>query len=251
MANRLALCTMMTLLVTACSSGAVLRRGGLQVHTFVHDSTNAHLVARDGNLVLIDSGYAENADDLAQDIRAAGFDPASLKAVILTHGHADHAGGARYFQEHFRVPVYAGAGDARMLAAGKNEPLCPTGLLGHLRKPLDKRGHYQSTVADTQVSDSMSLRELAGMDGKIVPLAGHTRGSLAVVIEDVAFVGDLFRGALVGSGAATHLYMCDVADNKKDTQQLLETYAPNAKVFFVGHFGPVSRERVLDHVAEM
>jgi glyoxylase-like metal-dependent hydrolase (beta-lactamase superfamily II) len=74
-----------------------------------------------------------------------------------------------------------------------------------------------------------------------VPLPGHTRGSLVVVIGSAAFVGDLFRGAVVGSSAETHFYMCDLDDNQRDIRWLLDTF-PNATVFFTGHSGPVSRE---------
>ena len=51
----------------------------------------------------------------------------------------------------------------------------------------------------------------------------------------------------VGAGAATHLYMCDLEGNKRDVARLLGEIAPGATRFFVGHFGPVSRDDVADH----
>jgi glyoxylase-like metal-dependent hydrolase (beta-lactamase superfamily II) len=63
----------------------------------------------------------------------------------------------------------------------------------------------------------------------------------------VVFVGDLLRGSVVGSGAETHLYMCDLEANKRDIANLLTVEAPAATLVFPGHFGPVTRESVMDH----
>jgi glyoxylase-like metal-dependent hydrolase (beta-lactamase superfamily II) len=170
-----------------------------------------------------------------------------VKTIVLTHGHADHAGAARHFQARFHARVLAGAGDEGMLSTGKNEPLCPTGLLGRTRRAEDEGATYTPFHADVAVTEPMDLATLSGVPGRIVPLPGHTRGSLVVLAGDAAFVGDLFRGALVGSGAATHLYMCDLEGNKRDVARLLNALAPGATRFFVGHFGPVSRADVASH----
>lgn len=49
------------------------------------------LVGQDG-LALIDVGSAATVDQLLAGIRAAGFDPADVTKLILTHVHLDHAG---------------------------------------------------------------------------------------------------------------------------------------------------------------
>ena len=79
---------------------------------------------------------------------------------------------------------------------------------------------------------------------KVIHLAGHTSGSLIIVVGDVVLVGDLLRGSIVGSGAETHFYQCDLELNRKNVQRVLAELAPGAQLFFVGHFGPVSREAV-------
>ena len=99
--------------------------------------------------------------------------------------------------------------------------------------------------ADVLVDAPFPLAELTGIDAVVLPVPGHTSGSLIVKIAGAAFVGDLFRGSLVGGGAATHLYMCDVAQNRRDIQHVVKDLAPDAATFFVGHFGPVSRDAVV------
>ncbi|MDI1480158.1 MBL fold metallo-hydrolase [Polyangium sp. y55x31] len=236
------------LLLSACSSThQTSAQSGLDVHTFTHDSINTHLLVANGAMVMVDPGYEKNAPVLEQDLRDAGFDPAMAKTIVLTHGHADHAGAARHFQARFQARVVAGKGDEGMLGTGKNEPLCPTGFLGRFRHTEDEGATYTPFHADIAVTEPVDLASLSGVPGRIVPLPGHTKGSLVVLAGDAAFVGDLFRGSLVGSGAATHLYMCDLESNQRDVARLLNELAPDAKRYFVGHFGPVAREDVADH----
>ena len=236
------------LLLSACASThQISEQSGLAVHTFTHDSINTHLLVANGAMVMVDPGYEKNAPVLEKELRDAGLDPAMVKTIVVTHGHADHAGAARHFQARFQARVVAGKQDEGMLSTGKNERLCPTGFLGRWRHTEDEGATYTPFHADVDVTEPVDLASLSGVPGRIVPLPGHTRGSLVVLAGDAAFVGDLFRGSLVGSGAATHLYMCDLEGNKKDIARLLNELAPDAKRFFVGHFGPVAREDVADY----
>lgn len=236
-------------LFTGCTAASrVTRPGGLEIVTIAFESTNAHLVVQDGKAVLFDSGYETNAPKLEAALREAGIDPATqLKAIVVSHGHADHAGGARHFQTMFKVPVIVGSGDEAMFASGKNEPLCPVGLIANLRVKQDQEATYTGGTPEVIVKDSLSLRELTGLDAKVTLLPGHTRGSIILTVGDIALVGDLLRGDIVGFGAETHFFMCDLEGNKRDIDRVLSELAPRAKVIFVGHFGPVSPQDVRQH----
>ena len=145
----------------------------------------------------------------------------------------------------FGTRIVAGRGDADLLRTGRNDPLCPTDDRARNRLENDQAASYTPFEADVFVEQKMSLPEVAGIPGHIAVLPEHTEGSLVVVVGTMALVGDLFRGSIIGSSAKTHFYMCDLDDNRDDIRTVLDQIAPDAKLFFTGHFGPVERRKVV------
>ncbi len=76
---------------------SLLARMFLQSTPGVQTAVNAFLVHTGSNLVLIDAGAAKafgpTLGVILDNIRAAGYDPAQIDTVLLTHLHADHAAG--------------------------------------------------------------------------------------------------------------------------------------------------------------
>ena len=253
LSGRAAMAVCLLLALGCASSLTRTDTRSLVVHSIGADYANVHLVRGPAGVFLIDAGTAEAAPALAARIAELGIDLASIGALILTHGHADHAGGARYFRERFGIPIVAGAGDRPMLAAGANDPLCPTDLIGRINLARAQRATYPPTIADTEIAKPTALSSLAGTawaDGRIVPLPAHTPGSMAVVVGEVAFVGDLLRGAVLGTGAREHFYQCEPEKNWRLLEAFVEGEARAVRTFFTGHFGPVSREAVLALIAD-
>ena len=54
---------------------------------------SSHLLVTDGGLILIDTGYAETAEVIAESVEELGFDIRDTKIIIHSHGHIDHTGG--------------------------------------------------------------------------------------------------------------------------------------------------------------
>ena len=76
------------------------------------------LVTSDG-IIQIDS--LNNNDDAAARSFVAGYkklglDPAQIKYIVLTHGHDDHFGGAKYLQDTYHPHVLMSATDWDMVA---------------------------------------------------------------------------------------------------------------------------------------
>lgn len=70
-------------------------------------SGNCAVVATERSCVLIDAGLS--AKQIVLRMEAAGYDPARLDGVLLTHEHGDHTGGLEILTKKWNVPVYATA----------------------------------------------------------------------------------------------------------------------------------------------
>lgn len=63
------------------------------------ETVASYLIPGKAGLVLIDATYADTADLVLDNVRQLGHDPAQIKYIVVTHGHADHAGGAARIQQ--------------------------------------------------------------------------------------------------------------------------------------------------------
>ncbi|MEL7546087.1 MAG: MBL fold metallo-hydrolase [Pseudomonadota bacterium] len=208
------------------------------------ENANSYLVydkTAPEHALLIDLGIPENAEKLADRIRDAGVDPAELDAAIITHGHYDHAGGARYFQDTFDVPLIAGEGDREPLETGKELPVCPTSLMGRLIASESAEPGTWTSKPDYYVRERFDLSEISALGGEVIALPGHTPGSVIVNIGEAVFVGDHIRGKIFGAGPALHFFMCDLDDNVRDLDAILTELSPNAERIFPGHMSVFSR----------
>ena len=216
---------------------------GMKVHTVREEFSNVPLVGFDGKYLMIDAGLAKSAGDIEKRIRDEGVDPKNIVALVITHAHADHAGGALHFRKKFGTKIIAGAGDKNFMAKGANDPktLCPTDSRAEGLLEETKKEKYESTTADVWVSEPTDLKPMFGIPAMVYPMAGHTPGSLVVVTGKAAFVGDLFRGEIIGNGATTHFFMCDLKDNLSDIRGFLSGVGKAVTHFFVGHFSDLDR----------
>ena len=73
-----------------------------------------HLIDTGDGLLLIDCGNIGATAMLVNAIWEAGFNPADVKWLVLSHGHLDHIGGAAFFRNMFGTKIYLGAPDAQM-----------------------------------------------------------------------------------------------------------------------------------------
>ncbi len=140
---------------------------------------NCYLIKCDeaGTGVIIDPG--DEPDRIVHAVTQAQLKP---EAILLTHGHIDHANAAAALKERFGCPVYIHPGDRDMVERGESPVLW--GLV---------RNHC---AIDNEVADG---EEIAVGETRLSVLhaPGHTSGSVCYMVGSLLFSGDvLFRGSI-------------------------------------------------------
>jgi len=83
------------------------------------DGLSSILIESDDGLILIDGGLPQSAARIDANIRAAGFDPLDIRAILVSHAHFDHAGGVAALQEMTQANVFSSEAGAVTLVSGK------------------------------------------------------------------------------------------------------------------------------------
>ena len=84
-------------------------------------SGNAVVIQSGQSIVLVDAGFSPRV--LADRLRKAGIAPESVQAVLLTHEHSDHAGGAVAFAARYDIPLVSDPRTLKVVFTGPSMPL--------------------------------------------------------------------------------------------------------------------------------
>jgi metallo-beta-lactamase class B len=77
---------------------------------------SAWAVTTSAGIILIDTIYDYSVEDeVVGGLTKLGLDPKQIKYVIVSHGHADHSGGAKLLQERFGARIMLSAADWELL----------------------------------------------------------------------------------------------------------------------------------------
>jgi glyoxylase-like metal-dependent hydrolase (beta-lactamase superfamily II) len=145
--------------------------------------TNCYFVINDETkeALIIDPGA--NAAQLVERAKSEGINPA---AILLTHGHFDHATAAGELSKEFGIKIYAYEGEKDTLSSTEKNASWMVGesLVFH---------------ADEFLSDEQEI-DLAGIHIRVLFTPGHTEGGCCYYLpyEEVVFSGDTLFCTSVG-----------------------------------------------------
>ena len=131
-----------------------------------------HLIDTGDGLLLIDSGNSGATAMLILSIQKAGFDPADVKWIILSHGHYDHFGAAQFFRRMFGTKIYLGAPDAKMF---REKPWLS--LVHKSRNDVD--GVFEP---DVEINDGDEFT-FGKLKVRCVLCPGHTEGVVSLFFD--------------------------------------------------------------------
>jgi len=128
-------------------------------------------VETERGLVLLDVGLPGQADTLADELGAAGFDWSDVWAVVLTHQDGDHAGSLATVVSETDAVVFAHETCARYVD-GREDPIKGEG---------DDR--YPPVPVDVELVDGERFRTNAG-PMRVVFTPGHAPGHISLYFPD-------------------------------------------------------------------
>ncbi len=193
----------------------------MRVDTIFTGVANAHIVTTEQGILVVDAGMPHTAFRILGKIRALGYTPQDVRLILITHGHIDHAGGARALQRATGAPIALHRLDMPLVATPELKmPPARTATVtafGRVVKAFGWAVPLETFAPDVCVEDGQSLREF-GMDARVVHTPGHTDGSVSVLFDDgTMFVGDAILNLIRVSfplwwenAAASHESACKI-----------------------------------------
>jgi glyoxylase-like metal-dependent hydrolase (beta-lactamase superfamily II) len=189
----------------------------------------AHLVL-EPELSLIDCGYAGSVNGIRKAVTAQAREPDSLRRVVITHGHPDHAGGAREL---------AAAGATILIHPADGERLRTT-WRDVIARP--SRGHVFAAMTPEPprfepIEDGDVLPMLGGL--RVIHTPGHTPGSVCLygARDRVLFVGGSLQRRFGRVGFASSLYSDDYPLARQSAKRLA---ALDVNTIVFSHFAAVT-----------
>lgn len=166
------------------------------------------IIARDGaEFTLFDSGYPADTGRVLESIRYVGLDPARAAAVLITHGHIDHTGGAQYFSQEFNTPVLSSIAELPQLSGAEKHQVTIGKVLARAWNPRIAAWAVRAVRAGGMTTNSIvaapwdpqPLGRLPGGPSAVMT-PGHTPGHSAYHLVEP---GVLVAGDALVSGHAT------------------------------------------------
>ena len=141
--------------------------------------------------VLIDTGLFGETFFIRRLVRKLGLPPQSIKAILLTHGHLDHAGNLARLKQWTGAKIHAHPNEQRHIDGtypyqGVNK------WCGRLEAAGRAVFNYHPAAIDEFLADGQTLPFWGGL--RVLHLPGHTLGHCGFFSErhNLLFSGDMF-----------------------------------------------------------
>jgi glyoxylase-like metal-dependent hydrolase (beta-lactamase superfamily II) len=167
-------------------------------------------------VILVDAGAPSYRSQLEPGLEQLGHSIADVRAVVLTHGDADHKGFAETLRAERGTPVHVHRADAELTRTGKPRRR-ERGFVSYLRYPATwriigtfMRGGLPKHVAEVETFDDGAVLDVPGRP-RVIHAPGHSPGCVVLHFErhNVLFLGDVLfnynvltgrRGPQIGPG---------------------------------------------------
>lgn len=133
----------------------------------LHNNTYVAVDEKSGKCFIVDPSVP--SEEVAEYIVKNGYD---LEAILITHGHFDHIGGAAFFKKKFGAKIYMSKDDEDFID-----------------NPLKISRRFEKFTVDVYVKDGDVL-DLCNNKVKVIATPGHSLGGVCYIVDNVIFCGD-------------------------------------------------------------
>jgi metallo-beta-lactamase class B len=175
------------------------------IGTKVHGSW---AVTTSDGIIVIDTLYNYATEpEIADGLKKLGLDPSKIKYVVITHGHGDHDGGAKFLQDQFHPHLIMSAADWDLTERDTRNPKPQRDMVATDSEKLK--------LGDTTLTLYITPGHTAGTISTLVPVKDLGQPHLAVewggtaisvrtpiaMLEAYVKSAERFRDVAVGAGA--------------------------------------------------
>ena len=198
---------------------------------------NAYLIAIKGGWLLVDTGYPFDHKHFIKKAKKNNIALSSIRYVVLTHVHADHAGFLKRILSETGATLICLPAEKERLLSGVNEK-----NVFLSRKCLFLINRMSAASPRLQTFEPIDIE--GSLDAETQPLKeegitffvlhGHTDNDLCFQVEDKLFIGDI---AMNGTGATGYSPLW-IEDNAKLVESWKKLIAMEGETLYVGHGKP-------------
>jgi metallo-beta-lactamase class B len=140
---------------------------------------SAWAVTTSQGIIVIDTIFDYSVEDeVVNGLKTLGLDPAQIKYAIVSHGHGDHSGGAKYLQDHFGTRIILSAADWDLLdrSAGTKP-----------RRDIVATDGMKLTLGDTTLTLYITPGHTLGTISTLIPVKDHGQPHMVAEWGGTAF----------------------------------------------------------------
>lgn len=136
-------------------------------------------VTTSAGIIVIDTIFDYSVDnEVTGGLTKLGLDPSTIKYVIVSHGHSDHSGGAKYLQDRYKAHVILSAADWDLLDRSSGT---------RPKRDLVATDGQKLTLGDTTLTLYVTPGHTLGTISSLIPVKDHGEPHLAAEWGGTAF----------------------------------------------------------------
>jgi metallo-beta-lactamase class B len=133
---------------------------------------SAWAVSTSEGIIIIDTIFDYSVEDqIAGGLKKLGLDPANIKYAVVSHGHLDHYGGAKFLQDRFGARVLMSAADWELIAQSNTRSEKP-------RRDMVVTDGQKLTLGDTTLTFYLTPGHTPGTISTLIPVKDGGRPHL-------------------------------------------------------------------------